>query len=62
MEISPIPKYHDRSMQSHFGHALKSHVDWAFSPLCIAVLKKDTDWNKDHKKVVFMEKEIDIVL
>jgi len=49
-------------MQSHFGHALKSHVDWAFSPLCIAVLKKDTDWNKDHKKVVFMEKEIDIVL
>lgn len=49
-------------MQSHFGHALKSHVDWAYSQLCIAVLKKDTTWNKEHEKRVFMGNEIDVVL
>ena len=62
MDLSPAPKFHERSMQSHFGHALKSHVDWAYSPLCISVHKKDTTWNKSLEKRVFMENEIDVVL
>ena len=49
-------------MQSHFGHVFGSQVDWAYTPLCVAVLKKDTTWNKEHEKRVFMENEIDVVL
>ena len=60
--LVPITPAQDRSMQSHFGHVFGSQVDWAYTPLCVAVLKKDTTWNKEHEKRVFMENEIDVVL
>jgi len=42
--------------------ALQSHVDWAYSPLCIAVLKKETTFNKSNEKRVFVESEVEVVL
>ena len=42
--------------------ALQSHVDWAYSPLCIAVLKKETKFNKSNEKRVFVESEVEVVL
>ena len=39
-----------------------SHVDWAYSPLCIGVLKKETTFNKNLTKRIFMENEVDVVL
>lgn len=61
-DLSPAPKPHERSVQSHFGMALQSHVDWAYSPLCIAVLKKETKFNKSNEKRVFVESEVEVVL
>ena len=61
-ELSPPPKFHERSLQSHIGQALMSHVDWAYSPLCIGVLKKETTFNKNLTKRIFMENEVDVVL
>ena len=42
--------------------ALQSHIDWAYTPLCIAVLRKDTAFNKDMKKGLFVLAEVEVVL
>ena len=52
----------ERSMQSHLGIALQSHIDWAYTPLCIAVLNKKSKFNEEMDKRVFIEGEVDIVL
>ena len=61
-DLSPPPKAHERSLQSHIGFALQNQIDWAYTALCIAVLKKDTDFNKKMEKQVFIETEVDVVL
>ena len=47
---------------SHFGLALQQHIDWAYSPLCVAVLKKEKMFNPGLEKRVFVETEVDVVL
>ena len=42
--------------------ALKSQVDWAYTPLCIAVLNKQTEFNEEMDKRIFVETEVNIVL
>ena len=50
-------------MQSHMGIALQSHIDWAYTPLCVAVLNKRATFNQEmDKKGVFVEAEVDVVL
>lgn len=49
-------------MQSHMHMALQNHVDWAYSPLCIAVLNKETTFNAKMEKRVFVEAEVEVVL
>ena len=60
-EIQPTPKL-DRSMISHMGAALQSYTDWAYSPLCIAVLNKKTAFNQGMDKRLFVEAEVEVVL
>lgn len=49
-------------MQSHLGVALQAHIDWAYTPLCIAVLNKKEAFNQGLEKRVFVEAEVDVVL
>lgn len=60
--MSPLPKGQDRSLQSHLGLALQNHTDWAYTPLCAAVLNKKTTFNHRMEKRVFVEAEVDVVL
>lgn len=60
-EIVPTPKL-ERSMISHMGAALQSYTDWAYSPLCIAVLNKKTAFNQGMDKRLFVEAEVEVVL
>ena len=61
-ELQPPVNSKERSLQSHLGIALQQHIDWAYTPLCVAVLRKQTTFNKEMKKSVFVEAEVDVVL
>ena len=44
------------------GMALSMPIDWAFTPLCVAVVNQQTEWNGEMDDRIFIETEVDFVL
>ena len=57
-----LPRNPGDHTDSYMGDGSGPQVDWAYTPLCIALLKNETEFNKDRSIKVFMENEIDYVI
>ena len=50
-------------MLSHVSIGLSAHIDWAYTPLCVKMLNKNTDFNPDYKDIgIFIENEVEYVI
>ena len=54
--------HEERSLSHHVEIALSEHVDWAYTPLCVAVLNRKPEFNERMDQGVFIEAEVDVVL
>lgn len=41
---------------------LSAHIDWAYTPLCIQMLNKKTEFNAEMDIRIFVESEVDYVI
>ena len=49
-------------MVSHMSMGLSAHVDWAYTPLCLKMLNKNTEFNPDKDIRIFTETEVECVI
>ena len=47
---------------SHMGMAMSLYIDWAYTPLCVAVMNQKTTFNEEMDEKIFVENEIDFSL
>ena len=50
------------SFLSHVGLGLQAHIDWAYTPLCIKMLNKKTDWNAEMDNRIFVKSEVEFAV
>ena len=49
-------------MVSHVSMGLSAHIDWAYTPLCIKMLNKKTEFNPEMDIRIFVESEVEYVI